>query len=122
MTLRAQLGQSDDEDADLDDEFEGDDRPRLERRSTSEFVRPENFFDPPSEEEKAAVTAHVTDAASEDNASEDDASEDGDDASREAPEDAGALEEVSQPEDAAASAPEGDEDANEQEQDEGDED
>ena len=122
LTLRAQLGQSDDEDADLDDEFEGDDRPRLERRSTSEFVRPENFFDPPSEEEKAAVTAHVTDAASEDNASEDDASEDGDDASREAPEDAGALEEVSQPEDAAASAPEGDEDANEQEQDEGDED
>ena len=44
-------------------EFEGDDvRPLIDRRSTNEFVRPENFFDPPSEEEMASVTAHVAEA------------------------------------------------------------
>lgn len=62
-TLRARLGEGDDEDADLDVEFEGDDvRPLIDRRSTNEFVRPENFFDPPSEEEMASVTAHVAEA------------------------------------------------------------
>ena len=51
-TLRADLGSV----SGNDDE----DHPRLERRSTNEFVRPEGFFDPPSDEEMASVTAHVT--------------------------------------------------------------